>query len=153
MGKSPLPWILAGGALVLYATGKAAQKALSAKNLNLKVTGFDFKAKPPVVELTLINPYQGFLELENITGDIIFNNNAIGTMYFNKLTALPPNKTIAIRVPVRLNPIDAAGILVDLINKPSSEWKKYFTNGKFTIAGSLTAENVILPYNQTWDFK
>jgi LEA14-like dessication related protein len=152
MGKSPLPWILAGGALVLYATGKAVQKTLSAQNLNLKLTNFDFKAKPPVVEITLINPYQGFLELENITGDIIFNNNAIGTMYFNKLTALPPNRVIAIQVPVRLNPLDTAGILVDLLNKPKTEWKKYFTAGKFQIVGSMTAENVILPFKQTWQF-
>lgn len=152
MGKSPLPWIAAGGALLAYASLKATQKVLSAKNLNLKVTNFDFKAKPPVVELSLINPYQGFLELENITGDIIFNNNYIGTLYFNKLTAIPPNKVIAVRVPVRINPLDAAGILVDLVNKPTSDWKKYFTKGKFQIKGSLTAENIILPFESTWNF-
>lgn len=152
MGKSPLPYIAAGGALLLYASLKATQKALSAKNLNIKVTNFDLKAKPPVVEISLINPYQGFLELQNITGDLIFNNNYFGTLYFNKLTALPPNKVIAIRIPVRINPLDAGGVLVDLFNKPVTEWKKYFTAGKFQIKGSLTAENIILPFESSWDF-
>ncbi len=152
MGKSPLPWIAAGGALLAYASLKATQKVLSAQNLNLKVTNFDLKAKPPVVELSLINPYQGFLELQNITGDLIFNNNFFGTLYFNKLTAIPPNKIIVVKVPVRLNPLDASGILVDLINKPRTDWKKYFTNGKFQIKGSMTAENLILPFEATWKF-
>jgi LEA14-like dessication related protein len=152
MGKSPLPWIIAGGAVLVYAAFQGTAKALSGKNLNLKITNLDFQSKPPVVEITMINPYQGFLELQNITGDIIFNGNSIGTLYFNKLTALPPNKVISIRVPVRFNPIDAAGIIVDLINKPKTEWRKYFANGKLEIAGTLSAENILLPYSSKFSF-
>lgn len=154
MSKSPnfIPYLIGGGVLFLYATYKATAKALSAKNLNVKLTNIDFAVKPPQVEITLINPYNGFLELENITADLIFNNNDVGTLFFNQVTAIPPNKMITIKTSVKINYLDASGILVDLINKPKKEWKKYFTNGKFQVKGSITAENAILPLELTYNF-
>jgi hypothetical protein len=78
MGKSSpklFPYLIGGAALLVYASVKTAQKALSAKSLNVKLTNIDFASTPPQIEITLINPYNGYLELENITADLIFNNN------------------------------------------------------------------------------
>jgi LEA14-like dessication related protein len=154
MGKSPniMPFLIGGGALLVYAAYKTAAKALSAKSLNVKLTNIDFATTPPKIEITLINPYNGYLELENITADLIFNGNAVGTIWFNQVTAIPPNKMVTIKTNVRVNFLDASGILVDLINKPKKDWKKYFTSGKFQVKGSLTAENAILPLDLTWNF-
>ena len=143
--------LAAGAAILTYLGLKGTQKLLSAQNLNIKVTNFDFQAKPPSIEISMINPYQGFLELQNITGDLIFNNNFFGTMVFNKLTAIPPNKQIIIKVPVRVNPLDAGGVIVDLFKKPAKEWLSYFKKGKLVIKGTMTAENIILPFGTTFD--
>jgi LEA14-like dessication related protein len=152
--KSPniLPLVLFGGGLLVWGSAKAAAKALSAKSLNVKLSNIDFATTPPKIEITLINPYKGYLELENITADLIFNGNAIGTIWFNQVTAIPPNKMVKIKTNVQLNLLDASGVLIDLINKPKKDWKKYFTSGKFQVKGSLTAENAILPLELTWQF-
>ena len=137
-------------AIAGYIVSRLFTKAKSAQNLNIKITGIDFPKK--MVNITLINPYNGSLDLKSITGDVIFNGNAVGTLFFTTFTNIPPNKTVQINVPIRINPLDAGGVLLDLLKLKVSEWKNYFKKGTFSIKGDINMSNLLVPFEQNWKF-
>lgn len=126
----------------------ALNKFRSVQALNVKVRGVNIPAR--AVTLSIANPGNNFLNLDNITADMVFNGNAVATVNFTQGATIPPGKTAVIQVPVKLNPLDAAGVFWDLLTGKKAG--DYFTKGKFTIAGTVKADGVLVPFSETWDF-
>lgn len=135
--------VIGGGGYLLYKHG--ISKSVSATNLNIKLRAVDLKKK--TVTMTITNPYNGSITVDNITGDVIFNNNNIATVIKQEPFDILPNQSKDISLPFKINNFDAMGILIDIFKLPKDKIKEYFTKGNLAVKGTVNSNNLLIDFN------
>ena len=147
MALSTTKKILIGGSVAFLAF-KLSQYLKNLKSINFKVKGVNLKAGAFTVSIT--NTTNSYLNIENLTADLIFNGSSFATIVQNTGLAIPARKTSILMIHIKINPLDAAGLLFDFLkSKNKSDFAK---KGKFQILGTFKANNVTMAINENWDF-
>ena len=134
--------LLTGGALLFYKKGFAA---VSAKNLNIKLRGVDFLKKEII--MTITNPYNGNITVDNITGDVIFNNNNLATVAKTLPFDILANQSKDVKIPFKINNFDALGILLDVLKLPKAKIKDYFIKGNLNVKGTVNSSGLLVDFD------
>lgn len=129
---------------------KYVVKAITAANLNIKVSDINFPKK--IIVLSITNPYKSDLVVDSVQGDLIFNDNSFASFSnFDKIN-IAKNATTKLNLRVKLNLINAAGILTDLIGKNNQQRKDYFLKGNFRVQGTANSSGLLFKFNQFYTF-
>jgi len=115
-----------------------------AKRFSIKFKGFDFTTLSflnPVLTLQIIvnNPTDATAEVQNIIGDLKFNNQYVGSVKGIKTTIINNGDTI-IDIPISL---DNAGVFKILRELKIGAFK-------FEFYGTIVIDNITLPLNFTY---
>jgi hypothetical protein len=120
------------------------KKYILAKKVNINLKDFGFNGgtflEPIInVKLEVENPTSTTTDLQKITGEILLQNNIVGTVYQDINQKILSNQKTVINFNVKLNLKDAAIILIE--NK--------FKNQNLIIKGNLMIDFIFIPFNYT----
>tara|TARA_R110000868_G_scaffold411573_1_gene705442 strand:- start:5542 stop:6009 length:468 start_codon:yes stop_codon:yes gene_type:complete len=149
LAKYAIPGAITLG-IVYWLYKKYVVKAITAANLNIKVSDINFPKK--IIVLSITNPYKSDLLVDSIQGDLIFNDNSFASFSnFDKIN-IAKNSTTKLNLRVKLNLLNAAGILTDLIGKNKEQRKEYFLKGNFRVQGTANSSGLLFKFNQFYSF-
>lgn len=137
--KNFLTYVLGAGAV--YIAIQYFRKAKAATILNIKLR--TIKLQPlskAAVRLEIINPTNARVNFNSVVADLVINDFALGTLNYQKPTAIPANGTINVDLNIKVNPLESLSFIRTLFsNKNKSNTVK--------IVGNVSGEGVVVPIN------
>jgi len=123
------------------------RKARTLKNLNFAIKGIDLdiKKKTASVDLRVINPTKGQITINSVVCDVLFQDEAIGTVKYLKDTIIAGQSEVILRMPVAVNPIAIASLVLTIL---SSKQKSL----SFKIKGTASADNILFPVDIDYSY-
>lgn len=137
-----IPAVLVTGVVLL--AKKSGSTIVSGKNLNIKLKTLNIPKK--YVIISIYNPYNGEVVVDNINSDLIFNNNAIATFNTTEQAVIKPNSQLDLKIPFKVNSFDAFGVLVDVLKLGKDQIKKYFKVGNLTAKGNINSNGILIGF-------
>lgn len=137
-----IPAVLVTGVVLL--AKKAGSTIVSGKNLNIKLKTLNIPKK--YVIMSIYNPYNGEVVVDNINSDLIFNNNAIATFNTTEQAVIKPNSQMDLKIPFKINSFDAFGVLVDVLKLGKDQIKEYFKKGNLTAKGNINSNGILIGF-------
>jgi LEA14-like dessication related protein len=137
-----IPAVLVTGVVLL--AKKAGSTIVSGKNLNIKLKTLNIPKK--YVIMSIYNPYNGEVVVDNINSDLIFNNNAIATFNTTEQSVIKPNSQMDLKIPFKINSFDAFGVLVDVLKLGKDQIKEYFKKGNLTAKGNINSNGILIGF-------
>lgn len=96
--------------------------------------------------MSIYNPYNGEVVVDNINSDLIFNNNAIATFNTTEQAVIKPNSQMDLKIPFKINSFDAFGVLVDVLKLGKDQIKEYFKKGNLTAKGNINSNGILIGF-------
>jgi LEA14-like dessication related protein len=123
------------------------RKARTLTNLNFAIKGIDLdiKKKTASVDLRVINPTKGQITINSVVCDVLFQDEAIGTVKYLKDTIIAGQSEVILRMPVTVNPIAIASLVLTIL---SSKQKSL----SFKIKGTASADNILFPVDIDYSY-
>jgi hypothetical protein len=123
------------------------RKARTLTNLNFAIKGIDLdiKKKTASVDLRVINPTKGQITINSVVCDVLFQDEAIGTVKYLKDTIIAGQSEVILRMPVAVNPIAIASLVLTIL---SSKQKSL----SFKIKGTASADNILFPVDIDYSY-
>lgn len=137
-----IPAVIVTGVVLL--AKKAGSTIVSGKNLNIKLKTLNIPKK--YVIISIYNPYNGEVVVDNINSDLIFNNNAIATFNTTEQAVIKPNSQLDLKIPFKVNSFDAFGVLVDVLKLGKDQIKEYFKVGNLTAKGNINSNGILIGF-------
>ena len=137
--KKFLPLLLTAG--IGYFAYKYISKGFAAKKLNIKLRSIRLNPiSKASLTLDIINPTNTNININSIVGDVIVNGYSISTINYQNAVSIPANGSIFIELMIKVNPLDAGGFILDLIQKKGKL-------GKIKVLGSVSGEGIVAPFS------
>ena len=131
---------LAGAGLV-YGLWRLSKKAYTAQTLNIKVVGLKLSPiSAASVGLNITNPNADDITFNSITTDVSINDYPLSTLNYQKTFIIKPNSSQTINLPIRINPLDGAQLLFNILQNKGKV-------NSISLTGSVNLEGATLPVN------